>query len=974
MSRLLRGAGPLAFLVSLVVLFLAPLVLTNRILAGLDVLTYIYPYRQHAAEALRAGRIPLWNPYLFMGVPFLANPQAGVFYPFNLVFTGLDAPEAVKATVALHLALAAVGAYLWARRTFRLGVAGALVAGMTFGLGGFLGGQVEHVNQLSISTWLPLLCLLVDLALPVRWEEEGEPGVNLLAWCALTGALGLAFLAGHTQAWYICVAGVAFYALLPGVLRLARAWRGEGGGRWRAARPVVCSLLAVAAAVVLGLALAAVQLLPTLELARLSVRSGGLPYREAVSFSLRPGLLLYSLFPTYGEDLSQVFASPAWTEYVGYVGVVGWVLVLAALVGRHHRRAVAVGGAFAAVGLFLALGGYNPLYPVLYLLVPGFRSFRAPARWLLWWATGMALLAGAGVDTLGPAWREDLRRMVVAARRRWLRLPWRVAGSLVIAAALAVALWLADLPQPRTLALWGGVALLSGMAAWLASRGGRWQGLGRGALVGLVAVELFVASRILPYNWPTAREAYASVRTAPAFLQTDTGLFRFLSLSDIRYDPGDLPEMHQVFGGQLPERALYDFVVAAKEKEILAPNLPLLFHVPSVDGYDGGVLPLQRYVQFLQLFLSPDSILPDGRLREQLKQVPATRLLNLVGVKYVLTDKVQDVWVDGFYYDLEHTAWLGPGQPEVYVEDLPKFPTTGLGVVSYLEGAADLPEGTPVGEVSLVDVEGRAFHWVLRAGKDTAEGRDPRGHPPARAVHGWRGKPEGHDYLTVLRLEKPAIPRALRVRALLEGEARLALRGMSLLNHPTETGQPLVVSSGGRFRLVHSGDVKIYENLDFLPRAYLVHRSLIQQSDEEGLARLAAPDFDPAQQVVLAGGRALEGSPHVPGDQVVMERYAPEEVIVRTSSAAAGYLVLGDTWYPGWKAAVDGRETEIVRANVLFRAVYVPPGEHGVHMWYAPPAWTWGWRLSLAAGMALAVAALVSWWRRQARRNTLPGV
>ncbi|MBC7223110.1 MAG: YfhO family protein [Anaerolineae bacterium] len=218
------------------------------------------------------------------------------------------------------------------------------------------------------------------------------------------------------------------------------------------------------------------------------------------------------------------------------------------------------------------------------------------------------------------------------------------------------------------------------------------------------------------------------------------------------------------------------------------------------------------------------------------------------------------------------------------------------------------------------------------------------------------------------------VPRALRMRSLLEGEARLALRGVSLLNHPTETGQPLVISSGGRFRLVHSGDVKVYENLDFLSRAHLVHQAMVQPRDEEALARLASPDVDPGEQVILAGGRALEGPACVPGDQVVVERYGPEEVVVRTSSAAEGYLVLGDTWYPGWKAAVDGREVEVLRANVLFRAVYVPPGEHEVRMWYAPATWTWGWRLSLAAAAVLAATAAVGWRRRQARRKAVPGV
>ena len=85
----------------------------------------------------------------------------------------------------------------------------------------------------------------------------------------------------------------------------------------------------------------------------------------------------------------------------------------------------------------------------------------------------------------------------------------------------------------------------------------------------LLCVELFVASRGLRYNQPTAPEAFTFLRPSIAHLKTDPGLFRFLSLSDIVYDPGDLAEITTIFADQLPEKAIYDYVVAAKEKESL---------------------------------------------------------------------------------------------------------------------------------------------------------------------------------------------------------------------------------------------------------------------------------------------------------------------------------------------------------------------------------------------------------------------
>jgi hypothetical protein len=126
-------------------------------------------------------------------------------------------------------------------------------------------------------------------------------------------------------------------------------------------------------------------------------------------------------------------------------------------------------------------------------------------------------------------------------------------------------------------------------------------------------------------------------------------------------------------------------------KEVLAYNLPLRYRHFSVDGYDGGLLPLADYVNLERLFLEEDEIWPDGRLRQQLGSVPPASLLSLLNVKYVMTDKVQDVWIEDAFYDLEHTVAV----THWTLSDLP-FQTTHLGVVSHLQGAEGLRDGTPV--------------------------------------------------------------------------------------------------------------------------------------------------------------------------------------------------------------------------------------------------------------------------------------
>lgn len=875
-NRRWQDWAALAVLAALTLAFFYKIALTNRVLVGLDVYSYFYPYRDYVSEALRAGRLPLWNPYLFMGAPLLANSQAAVLYPLNWPLLWLSPPKQVAWSIVLHVWLAGAGLYLFARQAVRLGRWASLAAAMIFALGGFLGAQVEHVNQLNASAWLPWLLLCVERAA----DPERRGPRSWLALLAGGSVVALMLLTGHTQAAYIGLFGAAVYALLRG---LGRPFR------WNRLRRLGALVLMG----LVGAALAAAQLLPVLELSRLSMRSGGLPYREAVSFSLSPGMIFKAFLPPLAWE-------PPFSEYVAYIGLLG--LALAAVgVWAALRRAPAdrlpgrglsshqvVALILAAAGVFLALGLYNPVYYLLYKLVPGISLFRAPARWLFLYTFGAAILAGAGLEALGRL-------------RRW-----------------------------------------------------------KGLVVLLLAVELFIAGRQLAYNNPTAPAAYDSMRTAPAHLlaQQENGsrLFRFLSMSDIGYDPGDMGDLQAMLSPQLPEKAAYDLIVTAKMKEVLAYNLPLRYRLFSVDGYDGGLLPTANYVALEQLFLAEDQIWPDGRLRQQLRQVPPARLLGLLNVEYVITDKTQDVWVDGAYYDLEHTVSLG----QVTLTGLPDLQATRLGVVSYLTGTAELIDGTPVARVTVTATDGTVVTATLHAGIDTAEALyegHPVAHRQAQVAHRWKDNAQGCDYVTSLDLGRVLRPQAIRLESLLSpGEpASVALRGLTLIDERTGASRNLAVDPA--YRLVHSGDVKIYQNLAVLPRAFVVHRARVIAGDEQALDALRDPAFNPAAVVILAQGDEIALNGGRSTAQIVA--YEPEKVEVKTALDAPGYLVLTDAYYPGWKVEIDGRSAPLLRADLYFRAVALDAGEHQVVFRFQPASVHLGLIVSLIAWLGLGIAAAV---------------
>ncbi len=491
----------------------------------------------------------------------------------------------------------------------------------------------------------------------------------------------------------------------------------------------------------------------------------------------------------------------------------------------------------------------------------------------------------------------------------------------------------------------------------------------------LLLVELTAASLALEHRRPTAPEAITSLRSAPAYLlamarQAEAeGRIpgRFLSISGITYDPGDLAELEQIFSGHLPEQAIYDLVVASKLQEIVAPNLPLLWRLPAVDGYDGGVLPLRRYVDLQTLFIADDELAEDGRLREQLETVPPSRLLRLLGVEHVLTDKGFDVWRDGVYYDLELSTRLAPGET-VVVQEADRLEATGLGLWSHLEGGAALPDGAPVAEV-LVERAGGSATLLLRAGLETAEGlwSDDMLHAQPAARQPWPREQAGWDYLTRADWAEPLLPQRITVRNV-AAEGELVLRGVSLLDERTGSHAALTMPADGQFRRVHSGDVKIYQNLQALPRATMAGQVAVAADDAAALAALADPSFEPGGQVVLlaeelAAAGLLEQaaqlvSPTADGVVQVVS-YQPEQVELEVALGAPGVLVLADTWYPGWQVAVDGKPAALLRANYLFRAVLLPAGQHRVLFEYRPATLGRGAGISLAAALVLVVVGVV---------------
>ena len=420
-------------------------------LANVDFFTYTQPVLSDAAASIREGRIPLWNPYQSAGHPTLAGLPAGVLYPLNAPFLFLRSALAIEVVVVLHLILAAVFVYLYAR-SIPIRPEAALASALAFAFSGYVVSRAGwFLPAVSACVWLPLAFLAID-----RIMDAPRPALGWV--CGLALAVAMPVLAGWPQLWVYSLYAIALYAGARIVSRLA--------SRENRHRTWVPALLLVAAGA-LAAALAAVQLLPTLELQGLGARGASeLPIEQALLFgAVPPGDLL-------AAALSGSSAKLDWC----YLGALAVLLIPLSCMAPAGRLRVAVLWLLAIFSIGIALTTQTPLFAFFWDLPSG-SWFRSPQRILFLYTFSGALLMGVGLDSL-------LARLAGGSRGG---VSFAVAGAALLAAALTrnASLEVRD----YTLLSLAGVLLVAIVIAPARARSAlAW------ALVGFVGVDLFLAT------------------------------------------------------------------------------------------------------------------------------------------------------------------------------------------------------------------------------------------------------------------------------------------------------------------------------------------------------------------------------------------------------------------------------------------------------------------------------------------------
>jgi len=990
-----------------------------------DALFTYYPRKLHLHNAVLGGRFPLWNPEILFGMPFFADPQTRVLYPFELLLVPLDPVTAMGLDVALHFLIAMIGMYLFLR-SISVSTMGSLLGALTYPLSSFFYVRLGHPTFIATAAWVPWFFYAFELARKSEWK-----GTLLL-----TGALAMGYLAGFPQVFMFGVGGLAVYALY---ISLDAERTARGRRILRNSRIIVVSGF-------LAILLVSVQLVPFAELTR---NSTGLEVeldKMRTVFITPPLLLLRSFFPNLfgnpveGTDWSDLTREAVHTYNPDFAIYCGLGILLAAVggiafAGREKRiRALLI---LCVLSIGVATSPH--LITLGYMLLPPLRASKV-SRVSVLGCFSLCAMAGIGFSMVSARLHSkgDANLDSRLKRRFLLIVGTTVVVVLVVglglilsgesflesfrakAESLPAKTWLPTHAQQRSGQIKEWVE--TGSAGWLhyehrqvrrglllvtlsgsilllyASFGRRRRGLG--TVLGIVFVVVVVLDAGL-----TARTYFVS--------QVSQDLFKTQGIE----------LLEEVLDGGNKWR-LFHVKYEGEDLKALPPNTNQVFGLPSMTG--ASTIRPMSYTDITDAFGEGGSPIPrlDRQAQQPRKQIiatdfasgrygvassggtpaPASAPLRIIAGRAGSNAPVRLLSHGG---ETRMALLHQPGQTMNVTMEIPRvrFLDFSIGFdsdartpgdtvefwLTWAEGhrevrfrkAFDLKNDRDAWHPFSLDVSSVARGHVRMQMGMSVEGS--RGAAPRDA--GWSGLdlvlgdcagsglpgnyeidiPGTAEFIKIgLRSDSREVPLEIGLK-----EDLRRIRWISFPPHMParevtidvreRDADRISVTSDSAFvlnhaRVVHIGkgypdydliwdtDMYIYENFSAIEKGVCIDRNAVEYLVSNG-------------KTVLWIGRFNEVDGGLRCGRSVIKTYEPERVVIEVKAERDCFLLFQDSYYPGWKATVDGRRVRIEQTDIGMRAIKVDKGPHEIEMVFRPGSLMLGAVLTLIGALLTAAYA-----------------
>ncbi|MGC8718845.1 MAG: YfhO family protein [Thermodesulforhabdaceae bacterium] len=859
-----------------------------------------------------------WIPYQFLGLPFLGILHAGLLYPFNFLCFLMPPLWAFTVNNIVHPALAAFFCFIYARllgiRTFP-----AFFSGIVFGFSGFVMAHITHTSMMNAAVWLPLLLFLYE-------KMRREFNLKYAFWASLVIAIQV--FAGHYQIVVYTYLVLGFFAIYYSV------WMS-----WQERRKFLylCFL-----PIFLGSIIALPQLIATKELSNFAwrVEKG---YSYFTEYSFAPFMLPQLIFPFwFGGGYGGSYYLGAWnlTEMSGFMGTMPLILGLWAGLrlwkeDRNARFLLLI----ALLAFFWALGGYNPLYRVMYY-VPVYNLFRCPARHWLEFNLAVSILFGYGIN------------IILCDRHDQIRIYKKLV--LVFVAVIVVAIF--------NVMFWGSLRSASLIDVNARSILVRSVSIRNPAVV-IPFIFLFCYSVLVwVFMWKSAMDQ--RIKNAIAGILLLIVLFEAFSFGG--FHEANFSSENKI-SQQLKDPVL-NFLGAHLNHDrglFLTEYAIPLYYVPSrihlINGYDPFMPAALNALLDMQ---------PWGYSDNWLSLVRNNLILSSLSTRYLIVPKKK---VNKYNIDK-----ITSGEGVAVCFDVPLSHWEFINVRPLEAGEYSLQSSDGLSVSMLrqrVSLRPNTF-YLLRL-----EARSHRRSPTGILAFDLYGsnydskeqeldidpKELNRNYRVFYRVINTGdnIPTQVDLRVFTFSKEPILVRHIEVKElrdfAPPYIGRKDTFDKQGiplYERVFESPEWVVYENKNCLPRAFSITHLEVARDIREVRARFETLSVNPAETAFVSREDLDKiGRTHFSRGDVHIDSYDTNRITIKAEFPSdAGFVVLSDQYFPGWKAFVDGQEVPIYQVNGLVRGVVVPKGTHMVEFIYRPVKIY----VATVIGLVVCVAVLVA--------------
>ena len=831
------------------------------------------PFKYFVKDAIFNGTIPFWYPYSFGGYSFQQRIMSQVLNPTGIFYILFPLGLGTNFTLTLHLVLAGFFVFLLLR-SLKAGHIPSYLAAVIFMLNANSVLWLEFLTHLKVELYIPLVVMFFYKGLETK-------RFRFIAISALL--LGLQINSGNPQTpqyTAILLGFITFTMFLFGL------WgRDEFSHLKSKVNDRFFPIYSLISCVFIALLIGATFIWPFYKDLGISIRSEqdrSLAEGLNRGFSYLATFILPKLFYQWRENAGILGNA---TELIKYSGTVSLLLFPLALLSRKKTFSVSL----IIMVLFSLLTAFSTHFRnVLVTLIP-ILKFGNPTRMLAMVPFCLAVLSGLGLDALITNLKRSKERFLALFLISVSFIFWSVCG---LVSLYQLGLGVRSSINEPSVMVFAVIFFISFifMISIIFKR--KFSILLKLSILILLIFEVFFYGINLNMTTPPQRVYFKTPGIEK--LISDDSHFRIITLGDV-----------------------------------LPANTNIVYGLESAEGYDP--LLSQRYADFISMAKNAGQSGANGKASIR---IPYQRLLNLLNVKYILSDSffspsgpiyndfsIQTV-ISGDVKSFVKTTW---NFQERYIPVIEVPASSRFRISQYIPESSKLEFYAATNSESWVKGEGNGviFKVMIQDGDEEIKIYE-------RKIDGANTENDRKWFYEKLDLSKWG---GKEVTIIFETDA-----GGDVLNDLPAWGNPRIVpiNKVDTIQLVYDDEIKIYENFDVLPRASLYYNSEVYSDVNKVVDRLFNDNFDLSKILILESGREINCSDNFLNRTVKILSYLPNRVSMSANAEEEAYLLFLDSYDDQWRAFVDGEPVKIERANYYFRAILLNKGQHIIEFKYFP--------------------------------------